>query len=456
MSSSNESSTSNTITITTTTSSKPITSQDLIQSIYTILNSDQSSDQTQDHLITLDCGHSISNDHHQKQTDSTNLIRCPKPNCDQRPQPIPSTNFTIQSILTHIQKDSHSSSKEEEEKDKEKDKEEKETKLIQTISTELECSLCSLIFELPSTTRCGHTFCKGCLERSLDYTNRCPVCRQSLIRQTLSIDQTIQELIMKCFSTRFQTTRSSNPSESQELSNQVSLFICGLAFPKLPTFLHVFEPHYRFLIRRSLSTNRRFGIVLPTETGAINQFGTLVEIKSIEFLQDGRSLVETIGIIRFEILNLTCLDGYQVANVKWIEDIDPSIESELDINVEKEESIEDLIQVCNGFVEVLRSGSTPWVLQRLNNTFGPTPTDPAQFSYWMAMVLPMSDQHKSQLLPITSVRLRLKLIVHWIHGFKTQWWFRVFFFQKYLRSILFDPFFFFFLIILFVSFYLKS
>ena len=40
------------------------------------------------------------------------------------------------------------------------------------------------------TISCGHTFCTGCIRTSLDYSNKCPVCRQPLlymfnIRRTL-------------------------------------------------------------------------------------------------------------------------------------------------------------------------------------------------------------------------------------------------------------------------------
>lgn len=30
------------------------------------------------------------------------------------------------------------------------------------------------------TTPCGHTFCKGCLERCLDHAPQCPLCKESL------------------------------------------------------------------------------------------------------------------------------------------------------------------------------------------------------------------------------------------------------------------------------------
>ena len=56
------------------------------------------------------------------------------------------------------------------------------------------------------------------------------------------------------------------------------------------------------------------------------------------------------------------------------------------------------MDVCLQFVTTLRSGSAPWVLQRLNNTIGPMPTDPSDFSFWMAEVMPVDDHVKAALL----------------------------------------------------------
>uniref|UniRef100_A0A8C8LX12 RING-type domain-containing protein n=1 Tax=Oncorhynchus tshawytscha TaxID=74940 RepID=A0A8C8LX12_ONCTS len=36
------------------------------------------------------------------------------------------------------------------------------------------------LFYEPVTTPCGHTFCKNCLERCLDHTPQCPLCKESL------------------------------------------------------------------------------------------------------------------------------------------------------------------------------------------------------------------------------------------------------------------------------------
>lgn len=41
------------------------------------------------------------------------------------------------------------------------------------------CDQCRLFYE-PVTTPCGHTFCKNCLERCLDHTPQCPLCKESL------------------------------------------------------------------------------------------------------------------------------------------------------------------------------------------------------------------------------------------------------------------------------------
>ena len=45
---------------------------------------------------------------------------------------------------------------------------------------EFECSLCFRLLWQPVSTPCGHTFCRTCLNRSLDHTPFCPLCKASL------------------------------------------------------------------------------------------------------------------------------------------------------------------------------------------------------------------------------------------------------------------------------------
>ena len=43
--------------------------------------------------------------------------------------------------------------------------------------SELDCAICHELLLQPVTTVCGHTFCRNCLVRALDYREECPACR---------------------------------------------------------------------------------------------------------------------------------------------------------------------------------------------------------------------------------------------------------------------------------------
>lgn len=89
----------------------------------------------------------------------------------------------------------------------------------------------------------------------------------------------------------------------------------------MPTILHVFEPRYRLMIRRCIeSSSPRFGMVLPARgdrgMGGISEYGTMLEIQSVQMLPDGRSMVETVGSHRFKLLEKGNLDGYTVGKIE--------------------------------------------------------------------------------------------------------------------------------------------
>ena len=49
-------------------------------------------------------------------------------------------------------------------------------------------------------------------------------------------------------------------------------------------------------------------------------------------------------------------------------------------------SNEALMNKCRTFVEQLRAGAAPWIVQQLNDTVGNMPTDASNFSFWVALV----------------------------------------------------------------------
>ena len=75
------------------------------------------------------------------------------------------------------------------------------------------------------------------------------------------------------------------------------------------------------MLRRCLeSPTPRFGMVMPpksTSTGATSMdFGTMLEIRSVKMLAEGRSLVYTWGVSRFRILDRDTFDGYMVGRIE--------------------------------------------------------------------------------------------------------------------------------------------
>ncbi|KAI0759917.1 PUA-like domain-containing protein [Irpex lacteus] len=357
--------------------------------------------------------------------------------------------------------------------------------------SELTCEICFALMWQPVTTPCQHTFCSKCLLRSMDHSTACPLCRQELPGYVYAQDQpcnkVVLSIILKAFPAPYAERGSMIEAEERDTRLDTPIFVCQLSFPGMPTMLHLFEPRYRLMLRRCLaSSNPCFGMIpppRPTSSPASpgNDFGTMLRIKSVQMLPDGRSVVETWGTWRFRIMERGMLDGYVVARVERVEDQDESLYESDEANVEdifsnaprdpasgpessapgssshvspasrssvasqpiglptsfptttllpfsssnrvvRGRSNEELMNLCHEFLEQLKQG-TPWVVQHLERTIVPMPTDPAQFSFWMALLLPIDEHEKAKLLPIRSPRLRLRLVVHWIEQLRSHWWF---------------------------------
>ncbi|CED83815.1 Predicted E3 ubiquitin ligase [Phaffia rhodozyma] len=378
----------------------------------------------------------------------------------------------------------------------------------------LECDICASILYEPVTTACGHTYCRSCLSRSMDHSLKCPICRsdlQMMSSRNMALNKVLHVILNSAFAAECTERKAILDHIEQEASQDTPIFVCTLAFPHMPTILHVFEPRYRLMLRRCIESNSpRFGMTLPPRPGSGVRYGTMLEIRTVQVMADGRSMVETVGSWRFKILETSTLDGYSVGKVERINDITFEDEVELEraalvrataarqarlhasssstsahsssipTSSSTEHSLRtdigedlipttiptspsrtttrpnarsphpppppglsypetnpdgtlkdtpadmstvDLLLICRSFVSHLRSGSAPWLLQRLNNTYGPMPTDPSLCSFWMASVIPIDEFEKAKLLPIRSPRLRLALVVHWIEQLRASWWF---------------------------------
>ncbi|KAK0646105.1 ATP-dependent protease La domain-containing protein [Cercophora newfieldiana] len=352
--------------------------------------------------------------------------------------------------------------------------------------TEADCQICYALFYDPVTTPCGHTFCRSCLQRVLDHARYCPVCRRPLsiqpvaYRESCSSNQFLTKMITYFWADLLDERRRAVVMERISDGNReydIAVFICTLSFPSMPTFLHVFEPRYRLMIRRALEGDRTFGMVLGG-VGGFSKVGTVLRIVNVEFFADGRSLLETVGTTRFRILDHGTLDGYVVAKIQSINDISMAEEEELEavdiragrsrensvsgdhdtiprgispspmqrrIPTTPEEiartSTKDLMDFGAAFVSRMREQSAPWLEARMFTIYGDCPNDPARFPWWLANILPVREAEKYRLLSTTSVRERLKLCCGWILEWQEATWY-VRPFGKTIRSFSLGSFFF--------------
>jgi hypothetical protein len=200
-----------------------------------------------------------------------------------------------------------------------------------------------------------------------------------------------------------------------------------------------------------------------------HELGTLLRIVNIQFYPDGRSLIETVGLSRFRVLDHGFIDGYMVGKTERVDDISledeeaaeaaeaTPIETESQqgpistINDIKEPtepasspplprsgsssphiptstadvdsmSTQSLMHYAYTFVNRMQEQSVPWLAERMLTIYGECPEDAAIFPWWFASMLPVKDIEKYRLLGTSSVRERLKICCTWIVEWETSRW----------------------------------
>jgi len=327
---------------------------------------------------------------------------------------------------------------------------------------ELDCLVCYNLMMDPMTTSCGHTFCRRCLARVMDHSSICPFCRRGLhvpaSLQNQSSNAILNSLLNALCPDLVTVRAAALKAEEQVGDNDlnVPLFVCTLSLPSMPTFLHVFEPRYRLMMRRVIEGNKQFGMAMYNRTNAPQgelgptqflEYGTLLEIVNYELLRDGRSFIETRGIGRFKVIEHAMHDGYHISRIERVEDISLAEEAiqeqrettmardyaeifmrehpqmQLPNNIAIETlSTQQLLDSCTAFVREMREASAPWLRDRIIQVYGDPPEDPAIFPYWFASVVPIVEEEKYVLLQTKRVRERLKIVYSWIGRIRGQRW----------------------------------
>ncbi|CAH2300239.1 LON peptidase N-terminal domain and RING finger 1 [Pelobates cultripes] len=288
--------------------------------------------------------------------------------------------------------------------------------------SDFECSLCMRLFYEPVTTPCGHTFCKKCLERCLDHTPHCPLCKETLTEylsgRNYNVTYLVEDLIKCYLPEELAERRRIHEEETNELSNltkNVPMFVCTMAYPTVPCPLHVFEPRYRLMIRRCMETGtKQFGMCISDPEKSFADYGCMLQIRKVHFLPDGRSVVDTVGGKRFRVLKRGMKDGYCTADIEYLSDIQVAEEEELQQFRELHDAVYN--QACRWFQNLryrFRSqilhhfGSMP---EREENIQA-IPNGPA-WCWWLLAVLPVDPRYQLSVLSMISLKDRLLKIQH--------------------------------------------
>ncbi|XP_068176655.1 LON peptidase N-terminal domain and RING finger protein 1 [Antennarius striatus] len=287
---------------------------------------------------------------------------------------------------------------------------------------DFECSLCMRLFYEPVTTPCGHTFCKNCLERCLDHMPQCPLCKESLKQylacRKFTVTTVLDMLIRQYLSHEYSERTKTHLEETRELSDlmkNVPIFVCTMAYPTVPCPLHVFEPRYRLMIRRCIDTGtRQFGMCINDPQKGFVDHGCMLIIRSVHFLPDGRSVVDTIGGKRFRVLSRGMKDGYSTADIEHLEDTRVEESDELRRLQELHDAVYDQARV---WFQNLKIHFHNQILQH----FGPMPEREADIQatpngpaccWWLLAVLPIDPRYQLSVLSMTSLKERLVKIQH--------------------------------------------
>jgi len=294
---------------------------------------------------------------------------------------------------------------------------------------DVECGLCYRLFFEPVTTPCGHTFCRKCLDRCLDHTTTCPMCKGNLSeylaeRRTV-VTEAIQCILETYYEKEFKDREKLNDEEMADVAKmtggqaEVPIFVCTMGFPLMSCPLHIFEPRYRLMVRQCMeSGTRQFGMCMASATDEEDfaDLGCMLEVRDVQYFPDGRSVLDTIGGRRFRVLSRGKRDGYNTAKVEFIED--------LPVEPEKLEELSALQASVHASLSAWLAALPPPVTARITQRQGGLPDLPptlggggppggAQgpvWAWWAIAVLPLDPQIQFALMGMTSYHERLLAI----------------------------------------------
>ena len=182
---------------------------------------------------------------------------------------------------------------------------------------------------------------------------------------------------------------------------ELPLFPLNLVlFPGTVSPLHIFEMRYRQMIVDCQRDEKPFGIVLARpESEHLNEkpysVGTMVEIRNLDRLEDGRYTLMAVGTKRFRIVSERRDKPYLSGLVELYED---------DAEPERAwlPAMQQAGDLFGEYLGMLLEASDD------KNVEAHLPEEAEELSYFIAYFLDIQEERKQQFLELTSTRQRLQ------------------------------------------------
>jgi Lon protease-like protein len=205
-------------------------------------------------------------------------------------------------------------------------------------------------------------------------------------------------------------------TESIENLEELPIFpLSTVLFPGAFMPLHVFEDRYKAMIRYAMEHGGLFGLSYredaevgketPPETGSV---GCAAKINAVIPLKQGRMNVLSTGIIRYRLRDIKQATPFLIARVSPFSD-DPEVEGDMT------RLFDDTKQLSERFLDVIQELNESEIPGKIN-----LPEEPEAFSLFMASALPVDNDSKQHLLEMTSTRLRITRLRHYLVNAMTE------------------------------------
>merc|ERR1712088_20191 len=232
---------------------------------------------------------------------------------------------------------------------------------------DFDCSLCFRLLWQPITTPCGHTYCRACIDRSLDHKRECPLCKASLQAHNstkMCVNEFLERSVRRLLPNEF--------AERKKMFEDEMIDIAGG--------------------RAMEDGTREFGMCTNSNSPdkAFSDYGTMLEIRDIQYFPDGRSVVDTMGGRRFKVISRGTKDGYSTASVEFLKDNVPE-----GPELEALQNLHDQTQATalswfNNHNQQMKEGilSHYGAMPAVEKNYWRLPSGPA-WAWWILAILPL-------------------------------------------------------------------